>query len=70
MGPQGILKKLSAQYRGMDMPGSPLYCKGVVKRKYDEGGEHLVECEIWTENASGEKTTPGSAVVALPSARR
>ena len=70
MGVQGTLKKLSAQYRGMDMPGSPLYCKGVVKRTYDENGEHLVECDVWIENADGKKTTPGSALVALPSARR
>ena len=70
IGVQGTLKKLSAQYRGMDMPGSPLYCKGVVKRTYDENDEHLVECDVWIENADGKKTTPGSALVALPSARR
>ena len=68
IGTEGTLKRLSAQYRGLDMPGSPIYCKGVVKRVYDEGGEHLVECEVWIENSRGEVTTPGSAVVALPAA--
>ena len=66
IGEGGTLKKLSAQYRGMDVPGKPLYCKGIVKRKFDEGGQHLVECDVWIENADGEKTTLGSALVALP----
>ena len=67
IGAGGRLKKLSASYRGMDVPGSPVYCKGVVTGKSAEGGEHLVECDLWMENAKGEKTTRGSAVVSLPS---
>ena len=67
IGEDGILKRLSAQYRGMDVPGTPIFAKGVVKKRYVENGENLVECEIWLENHKGEKTTPGSAVVALPS---
>ena len=67
IGEHGTLKSLSAQYRGMDLPGTPMYAKGVVKKKYVENGENLVECEIWLENAKGEKTTPGSAIVILPS---
>ena len=67
IGEEGTLKKLSAQYRGMDVPGTPMYGKGIVTKKYVEDGENLVECEIWLENDKGEKTTPGSAVVALPS---
>jgi hypothetical protein len=27
----------------------------------------MVDCEIWLENEKGEKTTPGSATVMLPS---
>ncbi len=66
VGEHGTLRKLSAQYRGMDVPGTPIYAKGVVTKKYVETGEHLVECDIWLENHKGEKTTPGSALVALP----
>ena len=69
IGEHGTLKKLSVQYRGMDMPGSPLTAKGRVTRKYEEGGKHYVECEIWLENAKGEVTTPGTATVILPSRR-
>ncbi|NQW23269.1 MAG: dehydratase [SAR202 cluster bacterium] len=66
MGPQGDLKRLACQYRGMDMPGSPVTAKGLVTRKYQKQGANLVDCEIWLENKDGEKTTPGSATVALP----
>ena len=69
VGEHGTLRKLSAQYRGMDVPGTPIYAKGVVTRKYVENGENLVECDIWLENHKGEKTTPGSALVALPTKR-
>ena len=66
MGPQGDLKRLACQYRGMDIPGTPVTAKGVVTRKYQEQGANLVDCEIWLENKDGEKTTPGSATVVLP----
>ena len=66
MGPKGDLKRVSCQYRGMDIPGTPVTAKGVVTRKYQEQGANLIDCEIWLENKDGEKTTPGSATVALP----
>ena len=66
MGPEGTLKKLACQYRGMDIPGRPITAKGVVTRKYQEDGDYLVDCEIWLENQEGQRTTPGSATVALP----
>ena len=67
MGPSGSLKRLACQYRGMDFPGRPITAKGIVTRKYQDQGQTLVDCEIWLENDEGQKTTPGSATVALPS---
>ena len=67
IGEGGTLRKLSCQYRGMDQPGKPLYCKGKVTRKYVEEARHLVECEIWVEDSEGKITTPGRATVELPS---
>jgi acyl dehydratase len=66
MGPLGTLTMLSCQYRGMDSPGQPITAKGSVTRKYQEEGRNLVDCEIWLENKSGQKTTPGAATVELP----
>jgi acyl dehydratase len=65
-GELGWVRKLSVQYRGMDQPGTKVVCKGRVTKKYTQGSDHLVDCEIWLENDKGEKTTPGSATVILP----
>ena len=64
--PDGRVKSFECQYRGMDEPNHEFKVSGVVKRKWQDNGENLVELEIWTENAEGKKTTPGNAVVALP----
>ena len=64
IGEQGRLARLSVQYRGMDVPGTPIFAKGVVTRKGEDGE---VECDIGLENAEGKRTTPGSAAVVLPS---
>lgn len=66
-GEHGWLRKLSVQYRGMDQPGAKVVARGKVSKKQIEGGDHIVECEIWLENAKGERTTPGRATVILPS---
>ena len=66
-GNEGIIKSYGCSYRGMDIPNDELTCKGVVTKKRVEGNEHIVECDIWLENSKGEKTTPGTAVVVLPS---
>lgn len=65
MGPNGMIRKLGCQYRGMDYPGDVITVRGSIVRKYQENGERLVDLEIWTENQRGERTTPGKATVAL-----
>ena len=67
MGDYGEIKILSVQYRATDEPGSPVYCKGLVKTKDVVGKEYLVNCDIWLENASGDITTPATVTVSLPS---
>ncbi len=67
IGELGTLTKLSCQYRGMDVPGDTLICKGTVERMYVDDGRHMVDCQIWLENSGGERTTPGSATFILPS---
>jgi acyl dehydratase len=67
IGEEGTLKKLSCQYRAMDVPGTPVFVKGTVAKKFSENGENIVECEIWLENEKGDKTTPGYATMSFPS---
>ncbi len=66
-GEQGKVKRFGCSYRGMDEPNQDILCKGVVSKKRQEGGENIVELEIWTENPQGQKTSPGQAIVTLPS---
>ena len=66
-GYKGRVKKFGVSYRGMDLINTNVTVKGVVTAKRREGGENLVELDVWTENDEGKKTTPGTAVVALPS---
>ena len=67
IGESGVLKDLECRYQGLDFPGVDLTCKGKIINKSIERKENLVVCEVWTENAGGEKTTTGRAVVTLPS---
>lgn len=78
IGEEGVLKKYSYQYRGMDFPrkmktfskpqdGETWQCGGEVIKKYVQGDENLVECKIWVKNGKGGITVPGTATVALPS---
>ena len=66
MGGQGSLRKLTCNYRGMNFPGEAITCQGRVSKKYIEGGEHYIECNIWAENTKGEKTVTGKAIVTVP----
>jgi hypothetical protein len=65
LGHAGRIRTLACQYRGMDFPDKQMICGGVVKRKWQENGEKLVELDLWTKDEAGKNTTPGSAVVVL-----
>ena len=66
IGFEGELKKLTVQYRAMDIPGTPVFAKGIVTKKYVEDGENIIECDIRLETHEGKATTPGTAKVSLP----
>jgi acyl dehydratase len=65
LGEEGSLKKLSISYKGMNLPGETLTCKGTVTKKYSEDNQDLILLSIWAENPRGEKTLTGTAVIAL-----
>ncbi len=66
MGSDGVLKKLSCSFRGIDFFDVPLTCNGRVTAKYLDGNDRCVECELWIDNAQGQRTTIGGGVVSLP----
>ena len=67
LGEGGTLVKLNGSYRGMNLVHEDVICNGKVTKKYVEGDEHCVDCDIRIENGKGEVTTPGKATFVLPS---
>jgi acyl dehydratase len=61
----GRIKTIGCSYRGMDMQGQTFTAKGKVVAKREEDGEKLVDLEVYIENSTGARTTPGTATVAL-----
>ena len=67
-GEQGHVRKFGCSYRGMDEPDQDILCRGVITKKFsDDAGRNCVELDVWTENPQGKKTSPGTALVTLPS---
>ena len=66
MGDDGWLWKLSCQHRKFVYEGDTYWIKGQVtgKEMTDAGGE--VHLDVWVENQHGAITSPGNAVVLLP----
>jgi acyl dehydratase len=66
-GEKGRVRRFACQYRGMDHINKDVTSRGVVTATKKENGANLVELEVWTEDPEGNKTTPGTATVELPS---
>lgn len=60
-GAQARLKTFDVSYRGLDLPGRPCRCRGVVRSVVGT----TAELEIWTEDPEGRRTTLGNATVEL-----
>ena len=61
LGDRGTLKSFEVSYRGVDQPARPYRCRGRVTRVAGD----QVELEVWGEDASGNRTTLGSASVEM-----
>jgi acyl dehydratase len=66
IGSTGRLLELDVQYRAIDFPGTSATCFGKVTDTRIEDGVGLVELEIGLRNSEGATTTPGRALVSLP----
>jgi hypothetical protein len=66
-GPDAVIKELGCQFRKINEQNDVLTCVGTVVETKVEKGEHLVKLDINIVNQDGIKTTPGHAVVDLPS---
>lgn len=61
------LKRIGVKFVNVVVPGDVITSKGKIVKKYEEGGEKLVDVEIIAENQKGEATVVGTATAALPS---
>lgn len=66
IGQAGRLLELDVSYRAIDFPDMTATCTGKVIETKVEDGVGLVEIEIGMRNPEGVDTTPGRALVALP----
>ncbi|MFI0961309.1 MaoC family dehydratase N-terminal domain-containing protein [Streptomyces sp. NPDC021080] len=66
MGDDAWLWKLSCQHRKFNYIGDASWVRGRVTGKVESEAGHEVHLEVWVENQRGETTTPGTAVVLLP----
>lgn len=61
----GWIRRIWAQYRGMDRRGQRITCRGRITSLHQDAGRNIVELELWTERENGERTTIGAAEVIL-----
>lgn len=66
IGLEGKLKKIGAQYRGIDIVGDTVETNGKITKKFTENGENLVEIALENRNERGVTAT-GTAIISLPS---
>lgn len=66
MGDAGFLRQANCQVRRHNPEGDLLFIKGRVKRRFVEGGRHLVEIEQEGRNQDDELSVIGTGVVELP----
>ena len=66
MGDEGWLWKLNCQHRKFVYTGDTYWIKGKIKDKKQVDGRNEVHLDVWVENQWGTITSPGDAVVLLP----
>lgn len=60
------VKRLTVQHRGMDIAGNTLTAGGRAAGTTQQHNGQQIECEVWTENQHGQRTTIGTASLAIP----
>jgi acyl dehydratase len=65
-GPDSFVRRLEVSYRGTDLPGDVYSLEGEITAiTTGDDGVTVVDLDVWGENASGARTSPGKATVEL-----
>jgi acyl dehydratase len=59
------IRRLSATFRGLVFPRTPLFVTAVVTEKHASGEGNFVECDLLLETEDGERKVTGTATVEL-----
>lgn len=62
----GRIRRYKIRFTGMVWPHDTLTFKGRVVKKYQKGGENLVDSELFVVNQNGENVITGQASASLP----
>ncbi|MDP2327096.1 MAG: MaoC/PaaZ C-terminal domain-containing protein [Dehalococcoidia bacterium] len=64
-GDDGWVKQWDVSYRGMDIAREDVTIFGKITKKYEQGGEHLIDLEVGVRRKDGSVSTPGTGTVRL-----
>ncbi len=64
-GPAGEVRSVRAAHRRPDLTARPITVRGAVNQVTVEDGRRLVNCDVWFENETAERSLIGSASVML-----
>ncbi|MDA0269676.1 MAG: hypothetical protein DWG83_00110 [Chloroflexi bacterium] len=64
-GDNGWVKQWDVSYRGMDIAREDVTIFGKITKKYEQGGEHLVDLEVGVRRKDGSVSTPGTGTLRL-----
>lgn len=67
VGDEAEVRELSMQFRAINHKNDVLTTQCRVAEKSVENGEHLIRLDVDVQNQDGASTSPGSAVVVVPS---
>jgi acyl dehydratase len=65
LGENGHIVSVSCQFRSANTKGQVVTARGTVTGVRDDGGQRIVDLEVWTEEQNGVRLAPGHATVAL-----
>lgn len=65
IGDDGRILRVGCQFRAPNIKGQTVTAHGTVTTVRDEGGQRIVDLDVWTEEQNGAKLAPGTATVAF-----
>jgi acyl dehydratase len=65
IGSDGRILKVTCSFRAPNLKGQTITAHGKVTSVSGEGGERLIELDVWTDLEDGSQLAPGTATVAV-----